>query len=76
MIKALGKDKVQSGDVITIDKASGKWTMMPWDHMSSFYSAGKWSCRSPRISCIASHFMRMSSRIYGSPMFVMIFFII
>lgn len=71
-----GKEKVQSEDVITIDKASGKWTMMPSNHMSSFCNAGKRSCRSPRMSCIASHFMRMSSRISSSLMFLMIFFTI
>ncbi|KAJ7960865.1 RuvB-like helicase [Quillaja saponaria] len=70
MIEALGKEKVHRGDVINIDKASGKITKlgrsflgpettMLLDHMSSSCNVLMGSCRNGRRWCIASCFMRL-----------------
>ena len=76
MIEGLSKEKVQSGDVIAIEKASGKiikfgrslrgpWIMMQWGRRPSLYSAWMESFRNAKKWCIALCCMRSMSSTAG-----------
>jgi DNA helicase TIP49 (TBP-interacting protein) len=79
MIEALGKEKVQSGDAIALDKASGKVTKLgrsigrsrdydavgPHTKFFKCPSAMRVSSRSARRSCIVSLCMKLMSSTAG-----------